>query len=536
MHFPGGPTSIRRVRTPLPLSLLASATMLLIAMGPAEASPLEFVSPRDPLVSELRVLELYDLPADSGRFRLPHLSTFPLRRIELMGAGAPIGRGELVRTLVADRMERELERDAIVAFADARVPHSTPRLWDQQWDAGQRIELSVGLEGGWEGSDENGNRESKWRDGTGLHVRGSAQVDRWLAYLHLTAGQLEGASRYTDVLVSRTDLAAQTDEAYLVYANGTRWSVSVGRQRFAWGPGEEASLLLSRTAAPLTALLLHARFEPIRADAFALHTTTDLGRGEQLAAHRLEWQPTSGLRLGLSEAARYRSSGWQGVYLASVIPFSVAQRLLQQDGDSAGVNRNNIEVALDVAWRVADGTRLYGELLVDDAHAKSAAFPNKYAWQLGLDGAWTHGFTRLTWNTEYSWLSRYTYTSFFGRAFTSQAVPLGFPSGPDSRRLRARISWDPRVAWQLTGIVRRTWKGENDFDEPFVPGSPVPPVQQLEGVAAVTDDVTGVLRWWPASGVDLSLALGWHRTENAGHVVGAATSGRHASLAFRLVR
>jgi hypothetical protein len=47
----------------------------------ATAGPLEFVSPRDPIVAELRVLECYDLPSDSGRFRLPHFSTQPLQRV-----------------------------------------------------------------------------------------------------------------------------------------------------------------------------------------------------------------------------------------------------------------------------------------------------------------------------------------------------------------------------------------------------------------------------------------------------------------------
>jgi len=153
-----------------------------------------------------------------------------------------------------------------------------------------------------------------------------------------------------------------------------------------------------------------------------------------------------------------------------------------------------------------------------------------------MDGAWTHGFTRLTWNTEYTWLSRFLYTSFFGRAFTAQAAPIGFPTGPDARRLRTRWSWDPRLDWQLTGIATRTWKGENDLGEPFVPGSPLPDVATLEGVAEVTDDVTGVVRWWPASGVDLSLALGWQRREDADHVAGAERHGSHAAFAFRLVR
>ena len=175
-------------------------------------------------------------------------------------------------------------------------------------------------------------------------------------------------------------------------------------------------------------------------------------------------------------------------------------------------------------------------MLIDDLHAKSADFPNKYGFQVGADGAWTHGFTRLTWNTEYTWLSRFVYTSYFGRAFTAQGIPIGYPTGPDARRLRVRVSWDPRVAWQLTGVVSRTWKGENDLDEPFVPGTPQPPVNTLEGVVETLDDATGTLRWWPASGVDLSLSLGLDRAQNANHVSGDDRTGVHGTIAFRLVR
>ena len=518
-----------------PVAARLTALLGLLATAPVAASPLEFISPRDPIVAELRVLECYDLPADSGRIRLPHLGTLPLVRLELMGDGTPWLQGSRPRTLVSERIERELERDAVGAFGEVRARRSTPRVWQRAWEGDERAELSLGLEGAADATREDGASESRWRDGSGVHVRAGVQVDRWLAFAHIGFGELKGARRFTDVLLSSTDLAAQTDEAYAAYHAGTRWDVSVGRQRFAWGHGEEGSLLLSRTAPPLTALLVHARLSALRADGFALHATTEPGRGEQLAAHRLEWQPAPGLRLGVAEAARYRSSGWQGVYLASVIPFALAQRLIQQDGDTTG-SRNNIELSFDASWRPADGTRLYAEVLIDDLHAKSANFPNKYGWQVGADGAWTNAFTRITWNTEYTWISRFVYTSFFGRAFTAQGVPLGFPTGPDARRLRVRGSWDPRVDWQASAIASRTWKGENDLDEPFVPGSPLPDVSRLEGVVETSDDFTGALRWWPASGVDCALSLGFTRTENAGHVTGARRNAAHASLALRLVR
>ena len=384
---------------------------------------------------------------------------------------------------------------------------------------------------------DDGTTDARWQDGSGLHLRGSAQVDRWLLYSHLTAGHLENADEFTDVLLSGSDLALQSDESYLAYGAGPTWSIAIGRQRFAWGPGEEASLLVSRTAAPLTALHFHVRVQGLRADFTSLNATVDPGTGEQFAAHRIDWQPTGGIRFGLAEAARYQSDGWQAVYVASVLPYSLAQRLQQQDSDSAGsVTRNNVLLAADFSWRPADGTRVYGEFLLDDAHARSADTPNKYAWQLGLDGAWTRGFTRLTWNTEYTWISRYVYSSSYGRDYVAQSRPIGYPTGPDSRRLRARVTCDPRVAWQLSAHASRTWKGENDLDEPFVPGTPVPPVGELEGVPAMTDAFTGTIRWWPASGVDLSLSAGWTREENPDHVSGVVDRRAHAAFALRVLR
>ena len=515
--------------------MVAVLAWLALAARPAAASPFEFVSPRDPIVAELRVLELYDLPPDSGRFRLPHFHTWPLRRLELMGDGAPIGAGELVRRVVAERLERELQRDATTAFVHERASRSTPRLFQRQWPNGQRVEFSAGLEGTAASERSEGDTRSRWQDGSGLHLRGSVQVDRWLAYSHLSAGHLEDAEHTTDVLVSGTDVALQTDESYLAYAVGQQWSAAIGRERFAWGPGEEGSLLVSRTAAPLSALHLTARIEPLRADLTSINAVVDRSRDEQFAAPRLEWRPAGAFRLGVAEAVRYHSDGWQLLYVASVIPYSLVQRLLMQDGDTLG-SRNNVLFAADFSWRPADGTRVYGELLIDDAHAKTADVPNKYGWQVGLDGAWTRGFTRLTWNTEYTWLSRFVYTSFYGRTYVAQDLPIGYVTGPDSRRLHVRVTWDPRVEWQVEGRASRTWQGESGLDVPYVPGDPVPPVDELAGVPQVTDAFTGVLRWWPASGMDLSLSGGWRRTVGAGHVPDAVEDGLHAGLAFRITR
>ena len=44
------------------------------------------------------------------------------------------------------------------------------------------------------------------------------------------------------------------------------------------------------------------------------------------------------------------------------------------------------------------------------------------------------------------------------------------------------------------------------------------------------------LRFWPASGIDVTLSGGWRWVDDAGHVAGAESSGAHGALALRLIR
>ncbi len=493
----------------------------------ALAAPAQFLPVGDPLEAELRVLDLYE-PAPALP-RLVHLHARPLQWIEL-GGDSDWNTTTGARGLALRRLARARALEWPGASATAG---STPRLLERAWPGELGVTLSTGVEGArrWDG------RDSDWADGSGLHVRTALQVERWLAFSHLYLGQLADVSRYSDAVVYGTDLAAGTEESWLSYTSGTRWSAQLGRSRWHWGPGEEGSLLLSKTSAPLTGLMLHTRIEPWRADLFLFDATVHPGRGEQLAAHRLEWQPRPWARLGVAEAARYRSDGWQGLYLAGVIPYSVVQRLLDQDSrDTPGANRNNVLMAFDASVRVADGSRVYGELLLDDVHARTASVPNKYGWQAGWDGAGTMGGTRMTWNAEYTWMSRWTYTSFYGRTYAAQDRPIGWLEGPGSRRLRLRASADAGRDVQCTLVATRTERGEEDLGDPFVPGDPPPPPSSLAGVAELERALEGELRWWPATGLDFSVRAGRAWFENASHVASAADARWRGTLALRLTR
>jgi hypothetical protein len=296
-------------------------------------------------------------------------------------------------------------------------------------------------------------------------------------------------------------------------------------------------LILSRTSAPITALVMRGSLEAFHLHGTVINATLHQAAGEQLAAHRFEWQPLDGLRIGGTEAVRYRAPGWQWVYATGVIPYAVATRLLSQDEpDSTGTLRNNILAGIDVAWRIAPGTRVYGELAVDDLHSETRTNPDKIAWQLGWEGTGMVRGHRLSWGGEVTRVWRYVYTSFFGRVHEAQGRTLGFPTGPDSRRARVRLVWDPSTDWQGMARVTQTERGENSLDEPYFPGAPRPDPSTFEGIVERSREVELGLRWWPAAGIDLGVRGAWRKTDDRQHVTDRSLEEWAAAVEVHLVR
>jgi hypothetical protein len=505
---------------------LAAASSL-----PAAANPLEYLPVGDPLEAELRTLDLLDPGPLGGRIQLPRLHTRPLQRFEFQGQGAPPELPAIYQVSLL-RLERAFGRDAVASFAARPGVSSTPRLLETEGGDGSRLEISTGLEGG--GSVDQ--HTSAFIDRSGMRLRMSAGVERWLAFTNLLLGYVQDAHTFTDPVLQHSDFITYTDETYLAYA-APAWGLQFGRNRWHWGPGEESALTLSKTSPAITGFEFHGRLRALKLDATALSATLGASAGEQLAAHRIEWQPLSSTRFGLTEMARYHSSSWEPLYVVGIIPYVLVQRLQAQDEpDSIEALRNNVIMAVDAAWRVAPGTRAYGELLVDDFNTHTHNVPDKLGFQLGLEGVGTVGGSRVTWGTEYTRLSRFVYTSFFGRSYETQGQPLGYFTGPDSRRVKVRGAWDLSPLWQVRAAASLTDRGESGLDRPFVEGSPPEDTFDFLGVVERTRDFELGLRWWPASGVDIAVAGGYRRIDNQGHAEGVDDGTPFGTLALRLTR
>ncbi len=515
--------------------MLGASCVLALAVGPllAHATPYDNIDVSDPIQDELRLLDLYDSGALQGRIRLPHLNTLPQQSIELQGIGAPPPPLDRVREISLARIERLLGRDRSPLFAPHPRYSSTPRLYESSSEQ-TLFEVSVGAEG----VAQNTGGESHLASGSGVHGRLALGLGRLLGFSHYIVGRIDNARRFGDSIFPNTDLIVTTDESFISYSEERgQWGIQFGLNRWHWGPGQEASLLLSRTSPPLTGISFRAHHEALHADGIAINATLRAASGEQLAAHRIEWQLADGFRAGISEAARYKAPIWQPLYLIGFIPYVLVQRLeSQSEPDSDAALRNNVVMSVDASWRVAEGTRLYGEFLIDDLHAKSARFPNKFGYQIGWEGAGLLVGQRVTWGGEWTRLSRFVYTSFFGRDYVLEGKPIGFPTGPDARRIRLRAGWDPSADWTLFAVATHNDKGENNLDEPFIPGSPRVQSSHFEGVVETTRDLESGVRYWPASGVYVSVSGGYRWIDDDEHVTGKKSRSPLATLELRISR
>jgi hypothetical protein len=515
----------------------AALTLVVVVSAafptPSRATPYEYLSVGDPLEPELRVLDLFSSDSLNGRIRLPRLGTRPLQLLELQGIGAPPEIPSIPVGISLARLERALGRDRGPLFAPHPRYGSTPRLLDLSAE-GSMIQLSAGVEG----AGLVDEKRTELASGSGVHGRVAIGLDRLVAYSHYIVGRIENARAFADPIIPDHDLIVLPEESYIGYTEELgRWAAQFGRSRWQWGPGEEGSLVLSRTSPLLTGLAFRVRVNAARLDAIALSATLKHASGEQLAAHRIEWQALDGLRIGVTEAARYQAPGWKPLYLMGAIPYVLVQRLeWQNEPDSLRALRNNVLTAFDMSWRVAEGSRLYGEVLIDDLHVRSAALPNKLAYQIGWEGAAAVGRTRLTWGGEFTRITRYVYTSFFGREHAIQDQSLGFPVAPDARRIRLRAHWDLNADWQLGVVAVHSNKGENDLDEPFHRGDPRVDSFDLEGVIETTREVVGSLRFWPASGILLTAYGGYRWVDNPDHVDQAKDEGARGALEVRISR
>jgi hypothetical protein len=397
----------------------------------------------------------------------------------------------------------------------------------------QRIRIIPYLDAAFE-QQPNGDGRLADRSRAGLRI--GVELGPVLLYQDLFAGRVDGGSAYADPLVQDTDFIHYTEDTYL--SAHTPWiDLSLGRVRQGWGPGRTGTLLWSATADPTTNLTWSGALFGGRLRGTAVHADVDAVAGERLAAHRLDFALSPRLTFGVAEAARYTSPHWEPLYVLSVVPFTLVQRMLAQDADpdSAAAVRNNVMVSADVRWRAARGHTLYGEILLDDVTFKTSGTPVRIGYQAGWQGVAHAAGRRVSWQAEYTRVYRYVYAVFYGEDFIYHGEPVGYPQGPDARTFAAQGALDLSADWSVSAAGALLDHGEGELGEAFDPEGPPASGSEFKGVVERTRALQLGGRWTPRDGVAAQLSWGYRWLENADHAEGAGREGwfGRASLYLR---
>lgn len=319
----------------------------------------------------------------------------------------------------------------------------------------------------------------------------------------------------------KKNLTGYFDYGLLVYRTGGL-TVQYGRTFRVWGAGDTDRLLLSDNSPALDQLFAQYRYKRFMFQTFIsrlddLKAAPDSLVERYLAGHRISFKPRKNLEIGLSETVLHgRQSGPDWTYLNPFLPYYWEQFNVRKN--------DNVYMGADFVWWPYAGTRLYGELLIDDFQIDFKSEPHQVGFDIGISRIGVLGQDRLRLDAQYTQIRNYVY----GQArrqniFTNSGIVIGSSLGPDADRTRCKVSYS--LTSDITLLAGGSFwrKGEGRASDPqpsAVPkGEPFPSgvVQQASTIYLGMSLLGGTV-------LDLEVEAGLYRIDNL-----ANEPGRHES-------
>jgi hypothetical protein len=510
--------------------------LLLAAPLQAGAQPVEFLPVRNPAYEEIEAL--------SARGMLDSLPVYtrPVARVDVARALLRAARRDSTVRQDAhfQRLEREVARELAdlegaegATLAGGEAPRETGPLVDVgPRERRFRLSPAAHLRGDYE---ETRDPHFRLRDESSLSTRLSVQL--WpgiAAFEDFGVTRIRSDREWIDAIALHSDLETAVFGAELTARTGAL-TAAAGYDQFRWGPGRRGTLLLSNAAGPMGFITYSARLGG-RVTATALSGQISREEDKFLAAHRIEAEPFRNLTLGLSEAVRYRSDGFDLLYTLGFLPYAIVERIHIRDvSDSLRyLERANIMASMDAVWRIIPELSVYTELLVDDFTTENEDMPDRFAYQFGIrsDRPYGHGGIRLL--GEYTRVRNFTYSVEYGQNFIYRDRPLGYVLGPDVENLWVEAVLDVNRDWQVKWSGDFTNHGEGRLGVPWTEAMGPVDNAGLSGVVERRREVWGDVRFLPRDNVDVSLGLGYLTVDDEHNVAGSDRQAWLARLAADL--
>lgn len=309
---------------------------------------------------------------------------------------------------------------------------------------------------------------------TDAHVRG----DVWLAdHTHFPYRYDVRPSGF-DYDEADAEIAYQAPHLQLLF----------GKTRNRWGSGRYNSLILSDqptsytqfrgkfNIGPVEITALQAKLQQrppviVHADTTAQGIARLQYAEKYLAAHRVQFDVSRRVQVGMYEAVVYGERGFDLDYLNPVMFLRSAEHYAD--------DRDNALMGFDLKWRPYPDVVAHGELLIDDVSTTRLGqgfYGNKLGYQGGADWYDPVGLTNTRMVCEYTRIEPYVYSHKFAiNSYQQYGGMLGASIGPNSDVVTAGCVWTVSRPLELEVWAQVRRHGANPVSGRNVGGDPAHP-------------------------------------------------------------
>ena len=317
------------------------------------------------------------------------------------------------------------------------------------------------------------------------------------------------------------DYVVDFKRSYLQYKfaafGDTEFDILIGRDSVYWGTGPEKSISISDNSPPFELVRLTAKIGNLKATAFTSQlnsTWYDDGTTRYLAkrflsAHRLDYQFSDWLEIGISEMVLYGGDvqALQWKYVNPFIPYYAVQYNANKD--------DNIVLSFDASVRPVDGIRLYTEWLADDFQYQSDSNdPHAVAWLTGFDWYPKLMARQLGIHSEYVKINRWTYTHLDpDNQFAHFGAIIGHPIGTDADVFSCGVSFYATPSALIETSFSHQRNGEADITDRFY-GEDFENIPFPSGTVERLSEIRVGWHYRPIIGLNGSINYAWRHIQN----------------------
>lgn len=246
---------------------------------------------------------------------------------------------------------------------------------------------------------------------------------------------------------ARSNISGRINNAFLKLYN-SQISFQIGRAPIFWGLSSSSSIITSSYSITYDHIILQINlanfsFELLTGQLGSEKTVDGLHINRYIAGHRLCWNVSNGLSIGIGEQIIYTGLN-RGIDLTYINPF-VPYFFTALEGDDDRYepydNDNSILFAFS-EYKLKSNTSIYTEMIIDDYQVDQTNIENSLGYKIGFKTKIKKNYTSiLEWNKidRWTYIHHGQYTSWQNRGHS-----LGFPYGPNSESIQIKLIGDLR--------------------------------------------------------------------------------------------